>query len=294
MKKSRKIKINLLYLIKFTYYKYCNKIPVIQDSNQTLDEIIRHKKSIARFGDGELNLLHGRSLRFQRFDQSLADRLKAILTTSKDNCLIALPKPLIEQNNLNKKASVFWKNMFNKYFSIYLNYIDINKIYANTNVTRPYIDYQKNKTQDLLFQKFKELFKNRRIFIVEGAASKIGVGNDLLAETTTIRRIITKSKDAYDVYDQLLHRCTQLIQKDELVLIALGPTATVLAYDLSNLGYQAIDIGHLDIEYEWFLQQATEKVPIPGKDVSEAKHFNEGSHPELDAVYAAQILEYLY
>ena len=43
-----------------------------------------------------------------------------------------------------------------------------------------------------------------------------------------------------------------------------------LAYDLSELGYRALDIGHVDIEYEWFLQKATEKVKISGKYTSEA------------------------
>ena len=36
------------------------------------------------------------------------------------------------------------------------------------------------------------------------------------------------------------------------VLIALGQTATVLAYDLSEAGLQAIDPGHVDVEYEWY------------------------------------------
>ena len=37
------------------------------------------------------------------------------------------------------------------------------------------------------------------------------------------------------------------------------------------MGYQAIDIGHIDIEYEWFLQGAKEKVAIENKYVGEAK-----------------------
>ena len=61
------------------------------------------------------------------------------------------------------------------------------------------------------------------------------------------------------------------LDKNKLILLALGPTATVLAYDLSKLGYQAIDIGHIDIEYEWFLQGAKEKVAIENKYVGEAK-----------------------
>ena len=58
--------------------------------------------------------------------------------------------------------------------------------------------------------------------------------------------------------------------EEVLFLIALGPTATVLAYDLTKYGYQAIDIGHFDIEYEWFLRGIKEdKVAIEGKYTNE-------------------------
>ena len=51
-------------------------------------------------------------------------------------------------------------------------------------------------------------------------------------------------------------------------------TATVLATDLHNAGYQAIDVGHIDIEYEWMLRKAKKKIPIPGKYVNEAQGQN--------------------
>ena len=48
----------------------------------------------------------------------------------------------------------------------------------------------------------------------------------------------------------------KIVQKyspnEYLILLALGPTATVMAYNLAQKGYQAIDIGHIDIEYEWY------------------------------------------
>ena len=67
----------------------------------------------------------------------------------------------------------------------------------------------------------------------------------------------------------ILNECRK-IKKGSLVLIALGPTATVLAYDLVKQGYQAIDIGHLDIEYEWYLRGVNdEKVIIEGKYTNE-------------------------
>ena len=61
----------------------------------------------------------------------------------------------------------------------------------------------------------------------------------------------------------------ELIPQDSLILIALGMTATVLAHDLALKGYQAIDIGHLDVEYEWFLMGATKKTAIHNKAVNE-------------------------
>lgn len=55
----------------------------------------------------------------------------------------------------------------------------------------------------------------------------------------------------------------------QLVLLALGPTATVLACDLSKEGIQALDIGHVDIEYEWFQRGVKEITVVPGKWTNE-------------------------
>ena len=43
------------------------------------------------------------------------------------------------------------------------------------------------------------------------------------------------------------------VEEGIIFLIALGPAAGVLVYDLYKAGYQAIDIGHMDLEYEWYL-----------------------------------------
>lgn len=50
-----------------------------------------------------------------------------------------------------------------------------------------------------------------------------------------------------------------------IVLLAIGPTATVLSYDLADNGFQVIDIGHLDVEYQWYLMQAKKKMPLENR-----------------------------
>lgn len=65
---------------------------------------------------------------------------------------------------------------------------------------------------------------------------------------------------------------------------------TVLCGDLANLGFQTIDIGHIDIECEWFLMWATEVVPIKSKCVNEAK----GKMEEFDFInekYNSEIIK---
>lgn len=77
--------------------------------------------------------------------------------------------------------------------------------------------------------------------------------------------------------------------KNKLYLIALGHTATVLAYDMARLGFWAIDIGHVDIEYEWMRMGAKEKKAVPDKYVNEVP--NGRIQTELDdPVYLSQII----
>lgn len=79
-----------------------------------------------------------------------------------------------------------------------------------------------------------------------------------------------------------------------MFLLALGPTATVMAVDLSEIGYRAIDIGHLDIEYEWYLEKAVEKVKIRNKYTNESDDvINEETDNLKDKVYNEQIIKYI-
>ena len=93
----------------------------------------------------------------------------------------------------------------------------------------------------------------------------------------------------FDKYDEILSAFND-ISRDKLVLAALGPTATVLAYDLCNEGYQAIDIGHLDLEYEWFLRKEILGTPLEFKYV-EGSRIDRKVHPLEDPEYERQIIK---
>ena len=114
----------------------------------------------------------------------------------------------------------------------------------------------------------KKIWEQKDILIIEGEFSRLGIGNNLFDNTKSIKRIICPAFNAFKVYNKILKFIKSLKEK-RLILIALGPTATILAYDLFKLGYQAIDIGHIDIEYEWFLRKVKRRILIKNKYVNE-------------------------
>ena len=70
----------------------------------------------------------------------------------------------------------------------------------------------------------------------------------------------------------------------------MGPTATILSYDLNKFGYQAIDVGHVDIEYEWYLRKAKEKISIKNKYVNEKGRKQKPFTSVKDKNYYKQII----
>ena len=85
--------------------------------------------------------------------------------------------------------------------------------------------------------------------------------------------MLDPARDAFDYYEKLLKATFETIKtihkENVLVLLALGSTATVLACELSEKKIQAIDIGHLDICYEWL--KAGNFNAAPGKYTNEAE-----------------------
>ena len=160
--------------------------------------------------------------------------------------------------------------------------------YGSTFISRPYMDLVDKSPSAGYFAKLKQLWQGREIVIVEGVTSRSGVGNDLFSNALSIERIICPSRNAFAKVDAIRHALMQ-ISTDKLILLILGPTAKVLVEDLAAMGYQAIDLGHIDSEYEWFKMGATHKVKLPHKHTAE-HNYDEDIIFEQDKDYERQII----
>ena len=57
------------------------RLPKVLNQFDSVKAILDSNKSVARFGDGEFNLILGNSIGFQEYDAELSRRLREILTT---------------------------------------------------------------------------------------------------------------------------------------------------------------------------------------------------------------------
>ena len=261
---------------------------MVKDIDQTLDYIIENQSSIIRFGDGEMDLMLGKSIPYQVYDENLASRLKEIISLQSDEKLvIGLPNVFAERSNFTPAAETFWKGHLEHHLK---DYVELARAdwYGTTFVSRPYIDYVDKSRSFSQFEKLKQIWKNEDILIVEGVTSRSGVGNDLFDGANSIKRIICPSHNAYSRIEEIQEAVLQYVE-NRLILCMLGPTAKILSYNLFKKGYRVLDIGHIDSEYEWMKMGADTKVKLHHKHTAE-HNFDQDIEFIEDETYNDQIL----
>ena len=262
----------------------------IHNNEETLQYILQHRVSVSRYGDGEFSLLAGHSTGFQKENRQIAEKLREILVSSEPNHIVCVPYPFKSFKGLKYNTFEYWSSYLLGHFATDIKpFIDERKDYYDTQITRFYIDYRSDRNARRVVPLLKQLWDGKKLVIVEGELSRLGVGNDLFANAASIERVICPSTNAFDVYDDIISTVKAKVPKDALILIALGMTATCLAYDLSKNGYWALDVGHVDVEYEWFRMKARKRVALPNKYVAETKErfVSDGS---VDSAYQSQII----
>lgn len=246
----------------------------ILDSFESIKYIIDHQCSISRYGDGELSFFWGIKEGYQEVDDSLVKALKHVLqATDAPNHIVGIPYYLKNVDGTVKVTRTFWGDFVCKFGKHLRPYLDDNCTYIDTQISRFYIEYHDRERSTQQLNLLKKIWDGRDVVIVEGAQSRTGVGNDLYDNAKSLQRILGYSKNAFSHYDEMLRAITLHVKSEEkkLILLSYGPTATILAYDLAKLGYQAVDMGHLDIEYEWYRRGTGHGGKVEGKYTNEAK-----------------------
>ena len=266
-----------------------NWAPHILSKKETLEYIKTTGCSIGRFGDGEVSLMAMIGIGFQRPSWHLRKELIKVAKSDDQSFLVCIPIIINNPSELTESSQKWWKSNLRLMGGIWKHYFSTKKIFGDTQITRPWLNTQNNELAEMCFSMLSEEWKGKDIILIEGIKSRVGVGNDFLKGTKSIKRILCPVKNAYSKINEI-ENIAKTMPKDSLFLLALGPTATVLAFRLHKAGYRALDIGHMDIEYEWWKMQAKTKVPVKNKYVNEAGGYKTLVESDIDEAYQKEII----
>lgn len=222
---------------------YPKNILSIED---TISKIIDNKCSVSRLGDGEefaANLLND-SPKFPKLKSALFEILS---NGSNANCLVCI-------NNFNvfDEAVPFY---YRKAFAYYWTYFPVKEMLTQLcfNSTAFYGDayaflfyFSDNDTLEKVKEKSKYISKiwdNKKVLFILSKNSKI-LSDDFYFDNTKEKSYIyAPAENAYAEYEKIYKQIVQNYTNDWLIYLELGACASVLSYELSKLGYQALDMG---------------------------------------------------
>lgn len=232
--------------------KYTNSVRVL-NSWQTIDKLLETKHCFCRFGDGEIAVIRGEGIAFQKADARLGARLLEILRSEEEQLLVG-----INYFYLNPVEGV------NGFTQNFLNCLQMQRkfLIENCNKKRVYIDaaitqmYQNYNEYDFdtHFQRLQKLFEGKKVTLICGESIFSDIKYNALEVCESVEYIYGPSRDAYDQYDLLLKRALE-VDKERVICVILGPAAKVLVYDLYQNGRTAWDIGHYLKDYDSYMRQ---------------------------------------
>lgn len=242
--KEIKVKNTPLYLKMIYQYLYsffgARKARFLSNED-TVERILKEKKSLIRFGDGEFDILEGKSIHYQEYSEQLRNELDSIIRYYGQNykeCpyMVAMPGLFLKKNGLFMlKSRLFMSCWSHTRYTFCKNY-DFDVPYAPTALFA--------KGNEEIYEKIWQQLSNKRVVFVHNNetyakhfSNHYGIATDFVS---------IPPENAYykkeQILDNILSYCDG--QENPIVLLSAGPAGKTLAFDLAKRGIWAIDTGH--------------------------------------------------
>ena len=149
-----------------SYYKLRWKAPEVYNIETTLRAIIEKNASISRFGDGEVDIMAGRDIPFQKYDDNLAEKMKIILKTEVEDFFVGIPDIFGDLSLYNRYARIYYKNHLRNNRRIWAYLLNESKKYYCAGMTRPYMDLENKSCSMKYFELLCKIWEGKKVIIV--------------------------------------------------------------------------------------------------------------------------------
>ncbi len=281
---------NVGYEIIDKWNKNLYQYPKMGTVEEAVDKIVNGGCSLVRYGDGEFSIMSGKEgLVYQNYTPELARRLREVMASREEKLLIGIANNYgsldLYTDDSADGIRTYMKADIRRF---HMSVLDPDRVYYDAYMFKTYFPYRDKSDTWKRVALVKRIWEGRDVVLVEGNQTRAGYGNDLFDQVKSLRRILAPAKNVFDKYTEVFQAVCK-IRKECLILVVLGAMSNVLVYDLMREGYQAVDIGQIDMDYEWYQMGAQKRMPIPDRYVSqlppaEIREVN-------DSAYLDQIIE---
>lgn len=201
--------------------------PTVLDEFETIKKVTKGF-NIARFGDGELKMIHGAGYVRQVGSIKLATELFEVLTEPHPRCVVGIPTmdPRSPKwDNWSRHQDRFMKVLSSsvKYYSAFISRPD----------SAPWIESRAFATS------VEKLWRGKRTVVL--CERKGSIFRAVSPAAGKAIHVECPFEQSYDIIDKLESRILE--QAPEFVVMSCGPSATCLANRLARRGVHAVDIG---------------------------------------------------
>ncbi len=230
--------------------------PLVMPEEETISRLLDGEyRGLARFGDGDFNIMRGQRDRYHKPCHKLASALSTVLkngSSSVLNCLIPPPAQM-------KEGTLAYQR--------WVNYLEMNaglfpllpdRPYGSSNISR--MDSTPHLHTTSWYLHVSRLWQGKDICLVRGTERSLTPTKLFEAPNapSKIAEVMCAPADNFAQLDELYEKV--LREGQETVVLCSGLVTRPLVHRLVDAGLKAYDIGHFGI---WF----SHGYPIPMADV---------------------------
>lgn len=201
--------------------------PAVLDEFETVKKVLQGF-NIARFGDGELKMIHGNGYVRQKGSMKLATELFQVLTEPNPRCIVGIP-------TMNPQGPKFtsWDRHRDRFLKVLSPTVRYYSAFISRPDSAPWIENRE------FAESVQRVWAGKRaVVLCERKGSIFRAVRPAARKTVHVE---CPHEQAYDIIDRLEKK---ILENDpEVVVMSCGPSATCLADRFAARGIHAIDIG---------------------------------------------------
>lgn len=234
------------------YYEYgllnTDKPLKILSKDESIESLANKPKSLVRLGDGEIKIMCGMDQPFQKYDKELADTLKNILSSDRDDIYVGINRNYFIP--LDGVGNDYYRRYAYEFRNEFLKYCNPNKTYLDATLTSIGLQNNGTKLADEHFEKLKKLFDGKNIALVSGEGIVESYKYNIFDNAKDIIKISGPKINAWDKKKELIDKIYNEVPKDYIVVFILGMAGKCMIPELTDNGYLCLDVGHLAKYYD--------------------------------------------